>query len=157
MAVAFGLGIIVQRSAILFAIIKLVGCAYLVYLGIEAIRHRRSVAEALGAPLEARTTRRILKDGIFVGIANPKSIVFLTVILPQFVDRRAGHVPEQLLLLGLMFSSIALVSDTVWALAAGRARRWLMRSPRRLGLIGGTGGLVMIGLGAQLALSGRKD
>ncbi len=157
MAVAFGVGVIVQRSAVLFTIIKLVGCVYLTYLGIEAIRYRRSVAEALGAPAAARTTRRILKYGLLVGIANPKSMVFLTVILPQFVDRGAGHVPEQLLLLGLVFSSMALLSDSAYAPAAGRARRWLMRSPRRLGLIGGTGGLVMIGLGAQLALSGRKD
>jgi threonine/homoserine/homoserine lactone efflux protein len=66
-------------------------------------------------------------------------------------------VPVQLLVLGGLFAGIALISDSVWALAAGSARAWFGRSPRRLELIGGTGGLVMIGIGATLAVSGRND
>jgi threonine/homoserine/homoserine lactone efflux protein len=90
-------------------------------------------------------------------VANPKVIVFLAAMLPQFVDRQAGDVPVQMLLLGVIFAGIAIISDSAWALVAGSARAWLGRSPRRLELIGGTGGLVMIGIGARLALTGRKD
>jgi threonine/homoserine/homoserine lactone efflux protein len=77
--------------------------------------------------------------------------------LPQFVDPAAGSPTLQLLTLGAIFCTIALVCDGIWALAAGAARAWLVRSPRRLAAIGGTGGIVMIGLGAGLAVSGRKD
>jgi threonine/homoserine/homoserine lactone efflux protein len=66
-------------------------------------------------------------------------------------------VPAQIIVLGAIFSGIALISDSAYALAAGTARAWLARSPRRLELLGGTSGLVMIGLGATLALTGRKD
>jgi threonine/homoserine/homoserine lactone efflux protein len=97
------------------------------------------------------------RDGFIVGLTNPKSIVFFAAVLPQFADRAAGHVPLQLLLLGAIFVAIALVSDSMWALIAGTGRTWFTRSPRRLDLIGGTSGLVMIGIGASLALTGGKD
>jgi hypothetical protein len=70
---------------------------------------------------------------------------------------RSRHVPLQIVLLGALFAGIALLSDSAWALAAGTARAWISRSPRRLSLIGGTGGLVMIGIGTSLAFTGRKD
>jgi len=92
-----------------------------------------------------------------VGVANPKSAVFFAAVLPQFVDRSAGHVPAQLLLLGGIFIAIALVSDSIWALGAGAARSWFVTSPRRLELVGGTGGVIMIGLGTSIALRGAPD
>ena len=157
MAVAFGIGALVERSVTVFTIIKLGGAAYLIFLGVQAIRHRRKLAEALGSRMESKSVARVMADGFAVGIGNPKAIVFFAAVLPQFVDRQAGHIPQQLLLLGAVFAGIALLSDSAWALAAGSARAWFGRSPRRLELIGGTGGLVMIGIGATLALSGRKD
>jgi threonine/homoserine/homoserine lactone efflux protein len=84
-------------------------------------------------------------------------VIFFATILPQFVDRSAGQVPGQLLVLGLVFLLIALLSDSAWGLAAGTARQWLARSPRRLQRIGGTGGLVMIGLGVGVVLTRRQD
>jgi threonine/homoserine/homoserine lactone efflux protein len=141
----------------MFTILKLAGAAYLLYLGVQAIRHRRSLVAALAAPVERKSVARITLDGFLVGATNPKTVVFLAAILPQFVDRGAGSVPPQILLLGAIFVGIALVCDSTWALAAGTARAWLARSPRRLELLGGTSGLVMIGLGAALALTGRKD
>ena len=156
-AVAFGVGYLVQRSMIAFTVIKLAGAVYLAFLGIQAIRHRRSLAGALGAGVEKKTVARIVADGFTVGLTNPKGIIFFTAVLPQFVDRQAGHVPAQMLVLGAVFVGVALVSDNAWALAAGTARGWFTRSPRRLELVGGAGGLVMIGLGASLALTGRKD
>ena len=156
-AVAIGIGALVERSLLVFNVIKLAGAAYLVYLGVQAIRHRRSLVAALEVPDTRKSVRRMLVDGLTVGATNPKVAVFFAAVIPQFADRAAGHVPLQLLLLGAIFIGIALVSDSIWALAAGTARGWLARSPRRLELIGGTGGLVMIGIGAKLALTGRKD
>jgi threonine/homoserine/homoserine lactone efflux protein len=156
-AVAFGVGTVVERSAAIFSVIKLAGAAYLVYLGVQAIRHRRSLAAALDVAVQRKTFRRILRDGFVVGLSNPKSIVFFAAVLPQFVNRAAGDVPLQMLLLGLIFMAIAVVCDSSYALAAGTARGWLARSPRRLALIGGTGGLVMIGIGASVAVTGRRS
>lgn len=156
-AVAVGLGTIVERSATLYTVIKLAGAAYLVYLGVQAVRHRRALGEALGQSVDPQSLRRVLRDGVVVGAMNPKSIVFFAAVLPQFVEPSAGGVPAQLLLLGAIFVSLGLLLDTGWAVAAGAARAWLVRSPRRLEIIGGTGGVTMIGLGAGLALTGRKD
>jgi threonine/homoserine/homoserine lactone efflux protein len=156
-AVALGVGALVQESIHVFTAIKLVGAAYLIYLGVTTFRHRRSLMAALDAPVERKLVRRILADAFVVGIFNPKVIVFFMAILPQFVDRSSGSVPLQLLALGAVFCAIALVCDSMWALVAGAARSWLVGSPRRLEAIGGTGGVAMIGLGAGLALTGRQD
>ena len=158
-AVAFGAGALVQRSAEVFTAIKLAGAVYLVYLGVQAIRHRQSMAAALAGKLPPVTGGRSLRDGFMVGVANPKTIVFLTIALPGFTVTGPGSlpVPAQMIILGMLFPVIALVLDSVWAAAAGTARQWFTRSPRRLALVGGTGGLVMIGLGISLAATGRKE
>lgn len=156
-AVAFGIGPLVERSVTLFTVLKLAGAAYLVFLGVQAIRHRHSLAAALGAKIEAKSAARIVVDGFSVGVTNPKVAVFFAAMLPQFVDRQTGHVPLQIIALGAIFAGVALISDSTWALMAGTVRAWLGRSPRRLALIGGAGGLAMIGIGAGLALTGRND
>jgi threonine/homoserine/homoserine lactone efflux protein len=156
-AVAFGVGPLVERSITLFTVLKLAGAAYLVFLGVQAIRHRRSLAEALGAQTERKTLARIVLDGFTVGVTNPKAIVFFAAILPQFVDRQSGHVPGQLILLGALMAGIALLSDSTYAVVAGRVRAWLASSPRRMEALGGTGGLAMIAIGATLAFTGRRD
>ena len=155
-AVAFGVGVIVERSAAVFTVIKFAGAAYLVFLGLQAIRHRRRVTAAL-LDTPAHSAGRSMRDGFVVGLLNPKSIVFFVVALPQFTDPAAGSAPVQMLLLGALFPLTALLFDSGWAYAAATARAWFARSPRRLELVGGTGGLMMIGLGASLAVSGRKD
>lgn len=98
-----------------------------------------------------------MTEGFTVGVTNPKTIVFFAAVLPQFVDRGHGHVAVQMLILGLVFNAIAVASDSVWGLAAAGARDWFARSPRRLSLVGGIGGLTMIGLGVTVAVTGRKD
>jgi threonine/homoserine/homoserine lactone efflux protein len=158
-AVAFGVGAVVERSAQVITVVKLVGAVYLVFLGVHAIRHRRSMAEALAARVTPVRPLRAIRDGFAVGVANPKTIVFFVVGLPEFTTTAPGHlpVPAQMLILGALFPVIALVLDSGWAAVAGTARQWLVASPRRLALIGGTGGLVMIGLGVSIAATGRKD
>ena len=156
-AVAFGIGAVVERSVAVFTVLKLAGAVYLVYLGIQAVRHRNDLGTAMSARAEPKSIRRIAADGFLVGLTNPKAIVFFIAVLPQFVDRSAGHVPAQMLLLGAIFVAIAVFCDSTWALVAGTARTWLASSPRRLAVVGGTGGLVMIGIGASLALTGRSE
>jgi threonine/homoserine/homoserine lactone efflux protein len=138
-------------------VLKFAGAGYLVFLGVQAIRHRHSLAESLGAKVEQKTVARIVVDGFTVGVTNPKVIVFFSAILPQFVDRRAGDVPLQIVVLGAIFAGVALLSDSSWALAAGTVRAWLSRSPRRLAMLGGAGGLAMIAIGTRLAFTGRND
>lgn len=155
--VAFGAGIILEQSIVVFNFVKLVGAAYLAYLGVQAIRHRRSLHNTLDASVEPRKTRRVLWDALVVGVSNPKGIVIISAVLPQFIDRSAGHVPIQLLTLGALFVVLTLAANLMWALGAGAARSWFARSPRRLEAVGAAGGITMIGLGVGLAMAGRKD
>jgi threonine/homoserine/homoserine lactone efflux protein len=156
-AVAVGVGALAERSVAAFTTLKLLGGAYLIYLGVKTFRERKSLASALGAPVAGQSDRRAFWEGWTVGVTNPKTVVFLAAILPQFVDRAAGHVPAQILLLGAVFAAIAVASDTLWAVAAGGFRRWFSRDPRRLELVGGAGGLAIVAVGAGLLVSGRKD
>jgi threonine/homoserine/homoserine lactone efflux protein len=85
-------------------------------------------------------------------VLNPKVAVFFAAVLPQFVDPSGPHPSLQIVVLGVVFLLIALVFDSVWALTATQARRWLGRDNRRLQRLGMARGLVMIGLGTYLAL-----
>jgi threonine/homoserine/homoserine lactone efflux protein len=158
-AVAAGLGAIVATSTAVFTIMKLAGGGYLVWLGVKAWRDRRSLADALraGAAVPVRSTRQLLRDGFVVGATNPKATLFFLAVLPQFVREDGASYSAQLLVLGLLFSAMALLSDGLYGVVAGTVRGWLERSPRRIEAVGGAGGVVMIGLGVRLALTGRKD
>ena len=155
--VAFGIGAIVERSATVFTVLKLAGAAYLVWLGIQAFRRRDSLARVLTEAAAPRGGARSAREGFVVGVTNPKAVILFAAVLPQFVDRSAGHVTAQMLVLSAMSVVIGLASDSCYGLAASTVRSWFARSPRRLGLVGGVGGLAMIGLGVTLALTGRKD
>ena len=155
--VAVGLGTILERSATVFVVVKIAGAAYLTWLGIQAIRHRRSLASAFAAVAEPREGWRALRDGVVVGVTNPKSYILFGAILPQFVNRSAGHVPGQMLLLALVSVVIGAVSDCAWGFAASAVRTWFASSPRRFELVGGAGGLAMIGVGVTVAITGRHS
>jgi threonine/homoserine/homoserine lactone efflux protein len=124
-AVALGVGAIVQRSVAVFTAVKLIGAAYLVFLGVRAIRNRHSLAAMLDADRPLPSRRRILREGFVVGVTNPKSLAFFVAVLPQFVDPSAGPVFVQLMLLGLVWVAVAIAST-----APGR---W---SPVRPGVAG---------------------
>ena len=155
--VAIGLGTILQRSAEVFIAVKLIGALYLVILGVQAIRHRKSLATAMSGAAGASDGWRALRDGLVVGVTNPKSYILFGAILPQFVNRNAGNVPAQMLLLALISVAMGLVSDCTWGLAASGIRAWFAGSPRRYELVGGAGGLAMIGVGVTIAVTGRKS
>ena len=155
--VAFGLGSVVERSLLVFTVIKLVGAAYLVYLGVRTYRDRGRLADALQVAVPVGAGRGVYRQGVLVGLTNPKALVFYAAVLPQFVDPRIGSVPMQMAVLGLAFVLIAMLLDGLWGLAAGAARDWFATSPGRLRALGGTGGLTMIGLGVGLAVAGRAE
>jgi len=161
--VALGLGALVAASASAYTALKLVGAAYVVYLGVQAIRHRADARLAMQAtdsgavPLRSRTSAlSSVWTGFMVGATNPKSIVFFVAFLPQFVSD-SGPAAPQLLFLGLIFGAMAVCSDTCWALAASRARDWFARKPKRLDNLGVAGGVMMVGLGAGLATTGNAS
>ncbi|UPL18772.1 LysE family translocator [Microbacterium aurugineum] len=154
--VALGVGTVIAQSVLLFTIIKVLGAGYLVYLGVQAIRHRKDAARALVAEQARRSGWRLLLEGFVVGVTNPKSIAFFLAILPQFVDLQAGSVPAQLFVLGVIVVAIGVTCDAVWVLLASAARGWFGRSPRRIEAMGATGGGLMIALGAFLLVWSEK-
>ncbi len=151
LCVAVGLGAVVAASAAAYTVLKVCGGAYVVYLGVQAIRHRADAR----ANLDSATRRparpgHSLRTGFLVGSTNPKTIVFFVAFLPQFVNDEAGHAGAQLAVLGLVFGAMAIASDSCWALAAGQARDWFARNPKRLDTLGATGGVMMVALGTTM-------
>jgi threonine/homoserine/homoserine lactone efflux protein len=155
--VALGLGALVERSDAAFTAVKLIGAVYLVVLGLRMLRNRHGLAALHDATEVPKGTRRIVREGFIVGFTNPKAVVVFTVVIPQFADPSRGHVPLQLLVLGIVFLTIGVISDSAWAIASGSARTWIARSRGRLEALAGAGGVVLIGLGLRLAVTGRKD
>ena len=152
--VAFGLGPILQRSEIAYIAIQWGGGLYLVYLGVDAIRHRRAhAADMKNQGDVAPSARRSIRDGFWVGALNPKGLVFYAAVLPQFIDRERGHVTGQLILLGAIFSILAFFSDGTWGLLAGTARQWLATDSKRLERLRSTGGAIMIILGISVLVA----
>ena len=155
--VCVGLGSLLARSDAVFTTVKLIGAAYLVLLGVRAIRGRKALSGALNPLAVApRRTGRIVREGFAVGATNPKGVLMFTALVPQFIEPARGHATLQLATLGLICALIGLLSDSTWALASGTARQWLGRSPQRLERLSTAGGVTMIGVGAVLALSGRR-
>jgi len=155
--VALGLGVVVEESIVVYTVIKLVGAAYLVWLGFEAVRRRKEFLTADGVDVLGGTPMtwiRAVRQGYVVGASNPKGYMMLAAVLPQFVDRGEGHIQLQMLLLGLLATTIGLLSDSVWALIASQLRLWFNRSPKRGEAMGTVGGVSMIGLGVGLAVMG---
>lgn len=152
--VALGLGPVLQRSDLAYSIIQWGGGSYLVYLGIDAIRRRLVHAADMTRKTGMQPPPLVsMRDGFWVGVLNPKTLVFFAAVLPQFIDRERGHVTTQLLLLGALFAVLALVSDGSWGLLAGTARQWLATDTGRLITLRTSGGTVMIALGTLVIIS----
>jgi threonine/homoserine/homoserine lactone efflux protein len=153
-AAAVGLSALLVSSATAFSVVKFAGAAYLVYLGIQRLRSREE--QQLRAVPRERDLGRIFRQGIVVNVLNPKTALFFFALVPQFVDRGAGSVPLQVLVFGLAFVLIGFLSDGAWAIVAGTAGEWLRRSRRFQSAQRWVSGVVLIGLGAVAALTGRK-
>jgi threonine/homoserine/homoserine lactone efflux protein len=153
-AAALGLSSLVAASAALFGVVRCAGAAYLITLGIRALR-RPSGLDRSGdaAPLPLR---RVYRDGVLVNVLNPKVAVFFLAFLPQFVTPRAAPAAArpQMLALGAVFFALALTLDVAYALAGGVVSTWLRRRPDLLRWQRHAVGAIYLGLGAYAALSG---
>ena len=156
LAVAAGAGLVLEQSVVVFEAVKLVGAAYLVYLGAQSIRHRRQLGAVLGSPPTHVRDGWDVWEGVVVGASNPKGALIMTALLPQFVDPAAGAVGLQVLALGGIFLALTLAADCAWAVGASAARAPLSRSARRLSAVGAASGTALIGLGVAVAVSGRS-
>lgn len=155
-AIAVGLGPIVAASVTVYEVIRIGGALYLIWLGIQAFRARHDFARTMSGELPAGgSARHSLRTGYVVGVTNPKTIVFFTALLPQFIDPGRA-VWSQIVVLGIVFTVLAICMDGTLAILASQARAWFGRSPARLGRIGAIGGVMMVGLGTTMLFTGRR-
>jgi threonine/homoserine/homoserine lactone efflux protein len=154
-AATLGLSALVVSSAVAFTAVKIAGAVYLVGLGLWTLFARRAEQEvALGGE---RNLGRAFAQGIVVNVLNPKTALFFLAFLPQFVDPDASHPAAQIAFLGVLFAVLGLVTDSLWALAAGTAGGVLRRSRRFARGQRYVTGTVYIGLGVATAFAGRAD
>jgi len=146
--VALGLGVLIQSSQELFFVIRVAGAVMIGYLGIRAVLNRKVSLETGAHKTLSRST--ILKESLVVGLTNAKTLVFFLAALPSFVAVEDGNPIIQMLLLGLIFSILGIASDSVYAIAAGKARGWLANSEQRLAIFRGLGGLALTLLGLYM-------
>jgi len=146
--VALGLGVLIQSSPEAFFVIRIAGATMIGYLGIRAIMQRNQSLEDASERPHSKST--ILKESVVVGLTNAKTLVFFLAALPSFVSVEDGNPIIQMLLLGLIFSTIGIASDSVYAIAAGNAREWLATSEQRLATFRGLGGLALTFLGVYM-------
>ena len=154
-AAAFGLSALLVSSATAFNVVKYAGAAYLVFLGLRKLLARERFETTGERP--PRRLDRVFAQGVVVNVLNPKAALFFFAFLPQFVDVEAGSVGLQMALLGLFFILIAVVSDGLYALAAGTASDWLRGSRGFVRAERWVSGTVLVALGVTAALSGPRQ
>ncbi|TPV56507.1 LysE family translocator [Aestuariibacter sp. GS-14] len=144
---AFGLAALILYVPVLFVLIKVLGAGYLIYLGVSALRFAK--APHLRKPVQA-TTSQIVKRSLLVELSNPKTALFFIAFLPQFTKATGDVLVNDLLVLGLMFSAIALCCDLIVVQLSHQLGKWMARSPtiavRQEQLVG----LIFVGLGLTL-------
>ncbi len=151
-----GLGAILQASEYIFSIIKYSGAAYLVYLGVKLMFQKKSHLDIMQDKTSHATisSKKVFLQAFAVAVSNPKAIVFLTALFPQFINTNEVLIPQFSILIGtLMFFSFSFLM--VYALLAHKARKWLSR-PNRMTILNRISGTVFIGFGALLATSSNK-
>jgi threonine/homoserine/homoserine lactone efflux protein len=153
-AAAIGLSALIVSSALAFAVVKYLGAAYLVWIGIRTLLAKDPHPEAPAVPAEPLA--RVFRDGFVVNLFNPKTAIFFLAFLPQFVDPARGALHWQILILGLTFMVLGMISDGIFALIAGAAGDFLRRNRRFLRLQRWFAGTSFIGLGVTAALATRK-
>lgn len=155
-AAAVGLSALLVSSATGFSIVKYLGAAYLVFLGIQRLRSKESLA-APSDPAAARTTlARAFSQGIVVNVLNPKTALFFFAFIPQFIDPSRGHVATQILSLGILFACMGTASDSIWAFFSSRLAAWLRGNSRWARNERYVSGGILISLGLATAFAGSS-
>jgi threonine/homoserine/homoserine lactone efflux protein len=150
-AAALGISAILMTSALAFDVVKYLGAAYLIYLGVQKLRSRVDVEQT--EVVQPDSLRRIFSQGVIVNVLNPKTALFFFAFLPQFVDPSRGSVAVQMVMLGILFLLTATITDGMYAVLAGTAGRWLRGNLRFLRAQKYVAGIVYIGLGVVAALT----
>jgi len=153
-AAALGLSVILMSSALAFDVVKYLGAAYLIYLGIRKLMVSDNGAE--DEEVKRESLARIYWQGFAVNILNPKTALFFFAFLPQFVDPAKGNVTGQNLLLGAIFVGMAILTDSMYALLASSLAGKLNGNKRFQNGQRYFAGLVYIGLGITTALTGSR-
>lgn len=153
-AAALGLSAILVSSATAFNAIKYAGAAYLIVLGIRTIR-ARSAPISTEAPIR-QPLGRVFRQGMIVNVLNPKTALFFFAFLPQFVSVSQGSVAKQILMLGLLFIALGLVSDGAYALLAAKVGAALKGNPRFVARRNLLSGSIYVALGVLTAFSGSR-
>ncbi len=154
-AAAAGLSAVVASSALAFDVLRYLGAAYLVYLGVRTLF--RDEALAFGGGAAPVPLRRVFADGALVNVLNPKVALFFLAFLPQFIDPSRGPVALQVVVLGVILAAIGLASDIGYALTAGVLGGWLRARPGFLRWQRLVTGGIYLSLGAVAALTGRPE
>ena len=151
---ALGLAVILQTSLVAFLLVKYAGAAYLIYLGVKALKDTGSLI--LKTDHQAVRVRVLFWQGVLSNVTNPKIALFFLAFLPQFVRRESGLVPLQMLVFGLLFACFGVVFLSIVGWSAGGIGRWLARKPRYVHTIRWLTGGALIGLGVRLAFAERR-
>ena len=154
-AAALGVSALLVSSVLAFNVVKYVGAAYLIYLGLRRLLTPEQTVEIKTS--QPQKLSRIFSQGVLVNLLNPKTTLFIFAFLPQFVDVTRGSVAMQILLLGLIMVTLGIISDGLYALLAGSAGHWLRNNLRFLRAQRYFAGTVFITLGLVTALSGSKQ
>ncbi len=154
-AAALGLSAVLASSALAFSAVKYAGAAYLIWLGLKKI-FGHAEAPGVNVTLQGNGYWRLFRDGFIVNLLNPKTALFFLAFLPQFVEVDRGHVAMQIAFLGLLFTTLGLITDGCIVLAAGTAGHWVKRSRGYLKFERYVSGVLFIGLGLTTALSGNQ-
>ena len=154
LAAALGLAIVLQTSALAFRIVKYAGALYLLYLGIKTLKDRSSLTFAPGNP--PRQLRALFWQGVLSNVTNPKVALFFLAFLPQFVHPNQGHVPVQMIVLGLIFAFFGVIYLSSLGYSAGHVGTWIAQHPRYLKPLRWATGGIFLGLGLRLAFSERR-
>lgn len=154
-AAAFGLSALLESSVLAFNLVKFLGAAYLIYLGIQKLLEKDRPAQ-VAAP-EPEKLSRIFYEGFVVNLLNPKLALFFLSFLPQFIAPERGSVVGQILLLGTLFVVMGVCSDSSYALLAGSLRGWLRNNQTFARIQRYVAGVIYIGLGATAALTGSGE
>lgn len=155
LAATLGLSALLASSALAFEVVKYLGAAYLVYLGIRTLR--RKDAQAFEACTKERRLAHMFGQGVLVNVLNPKTALFFLAFLPQFVDPARGHATLQILQLGILFALMGWCSDSIWALAAGTVAEQIRRNVRLRRVQRNVSGGGLIALGLASAFSGSRS
>lgn len=158
LGVSIGIGALLEQMSTALLLLKIVGGLYLIWLGWTAFRERGDLdPQADLTPHAGGAAHVEMRQGFWVGLTNPKALIFFAAILPQFVTSGSANPSLQMLVLGLVFCAMATSMDLLWATAAGSAREWFVSSPVRLRRIRGTGGVVIMGLGVGVLATGHRQ